>query len=50
MFFLEGKIANSAVSGGYAKNPDNQYVIYLRDRLIRNLNWVMVTSTPDFTV
>ena len=31
MFFLEGKIANSAVSGGYAKNPDNQYVIYLRD-------------------
>ena len=32
MFFLEGKIANSAVSGGYAKNPDNQYVIYWRDR------------------
>ena len=35
MFFLEGKIANSAVSGGYAKNPDNQYVIYLRDQVGR---------------
>ena len=35
MFFLEGKIPNSSVSGGYAKNPDNQYVIYLRDQVGR---------------
>ena len=41
MFFLEGKIANSAVSGGYAKNPDNQYVIYLRDQV----GWFEDTDT-----
>lgn len=35
MFFLEGKIPNSGVTGGYAKNPDNQYVIYLRDQVGR---------------
>ena len=35
MFFLEGKIPNSAITGGYAKNPDNQYVVYLRDQVGR---------------
>lgn len=35
MFFLEGKIPNSSVSGGYAKNPGNQYVLYLRDQVGR---------------
>ena len=31
----EGKIANSSISGGYAKNPDNQYVLYLLDQVGR---------------
>ena len=35
MFFMEGKIANSSISGGYAKNPDNQYVLYLLDQVGR---------------
>lgn len=35
MFFLEGKIPNSKVEGGYAKDPFNQYVIYLRDQVGR---------------
>lgn len=35
MFFLEGKIPNKSVAGGYAKNPDNQYVMYLRDQVGR---------------
>lgn len=38
MFFLEGKIPNSRTSSGYAMNPDNQYVIYLRDQVGQFLN------------
>ena len=35
MFFLEGKIPNSNMAGGYAMNPENQYEIYLRDQVGR---------------
>lgn len=35
MFFMEGKIANSSISGGYAKNPDNQYILHLLDQVGR---------------
>lgn len=38
MFFLEGKIPNSRTSSGYTMNPDNQYVIYLRDQVGQFLN------------
>lgn len=38
MFFLEGKIPNSKTASGYAMNPDNQYVIYLRDQVGQFLN------------
>ena len=38
MFFLEGKIPNSRTASGYAMNPDNQYVIYLRDQVGQFLN------------
>jgi len=35
MFFLEGKIPNARMNGGYAYDPFNQYVIYLRDQVGR---------------
>ena len=38
MFFLEGKIPNPKTASGYAMNPDNQYVIYLRDQVGQFLN------------
>ena len=38
MFFLEGKIPSSKTASGYAMNPDNQYVIYLRDQVGQFLN------------
>ncbi len=38
MFFLEGRIPNSTTSSGYAMNPDNQYIIYLRDQVGQFLN------------
>ena len=38
MFFLEGKIPNSKTASGYAMNPDNQYVVYLRDQVGQFLN------------
>ena len=33
MFFLEGKIPNKSTSTGWARNPDNQYDLYLRDQV-----------------
>lgn len=33
MFFLEGKIPSTAFPGGYAKNPQNQYELYLVDQV-----------------
>ena len=33
MFFLEGRIPNSKNSSGYAMNPENQYILYLRDQV-----------------
>lgn len=35
MFFLEGRIPNARMNGGYAYDPFNQYVIYLRDQVGR---------------
>ncbi|MCI6428359.1 MAG: RagB/SusD family nutrient uptake outer membrane protein [Rikenellaceae bacterium] len=33
MFFLEGKIPNATTYTGYAMNPEQQYVLYLRDQV-----------------
>jgi len=33
MFFLEGKIVNSSTATGFARNPDGQYDLYLRDQV-----------------
>ena len=38
MFFLEGKIPNRKTASGFAMNPDNQYVLYLRDQVGQFLN------------
>ena len=35
MFFLEGRVPNARMNGGYAYDPFNQYVIYLRDQVGR---------------